>query len=241
MSDYLSDEEQVARLRSWWAANGTWLIATIVLAIAVAVGWRWYQSNRAETIARGSDLYAQFQSAEPAVQAALADELADTAAGTAYPVMARLALAAAALEADPADPAAAEQELQRALDLADDETLADLTRLRLARTQMQLGERDAALATLAAVRSTGYRSMVAELKGDMHMAAGERAEAHEAYNSALAALETDDRRPVLELKAGTTAAPLAGPVAAPSVLEAAETEAASTDESDAPSADSPDA
>ncbi len=222
LSEYLSDEEQVARLRSWWADNGLWLVGAVLLAIAVAVGWRWYQADRAQTMALGSTLYEEFGTAEPAVQASLADELADKAAGTAYPALARLALASAAMSAEPADPAAAKTELEAALALANDDALADLARLRLARVEMQLDDREAALAALQGVRTSGYRSMVAELKGDIHMAAGETTQAHEAYQSALDSLEADDRRPVLELKAGTTAAELSG--RAPVTVEAPATD-----------------
>ena len=33
MSDYLSDEEQVERLKSWWSENGTFLLASVVVAV----------------------------------------------------------------------------------------------------------------------------------------------------------------------------------------------------------------
>ena len=44
MSDYLTDEEQVAKLKSWWDENGVSVIVTLVLVVAGVVGWRWYES-----------------------------------------------------------------------------------------------------------------------------------------------------------------------------------------------------
>ncbi|MEC7379723.1 MAG: tetratricopeptide repeat protein, partial [Pseudomonadota bacterium] len=40
MSDYLSDEEQAARLRSWWATNG---ISVLIAAVVAGVGYFGYQ------------------------------------------------------------------------------------------------------------------------------------------------------------------------------------------------------
>lgn len=206
MSDYLSDEEQVARLRSWWSENGKLLMVAVVLALALVLGWRWYQANRTAKIETGSTIYAEYLEADADVKASLADELEEVAAGTAYPVLAKLGLAKTALEED--GPEAAKPLLQAALELTSDDELQDLVRVRLAKVEQQLGDTDAALAALSQVRGSGYRSLVAELKGDIHMARDEQALAHESYTAALAAVSAGERRPLLALKASTTAAAL---------------------------------
>ena len=63
----------------------------------------------------------------------------------------------------------------------------------------------AALAMLGQVKSIGLRSHVQELKGDIHMARGERALAHEAYSAALAEAGQQATRPLLKLKVADTA------------------------------------
>ncbi|MGI9327254.1 MAG: YfgM family protein [Pseudomonadales bacterium] len=206
MSDYLSDEEQVARLRSWWSENGKLLIVAVALALALVFGWRWYQANRTAKIETGSTIYAEFLEADADVKASLAKELEELAAGTAYPALAKLGMAKTALEED--GPEAAKPLLQAAVSLANDDELQDLVRLRLAKVEQQLGDTDAALAALSQVRGSGYRSLVAELKGDIHMARDEQALAHESYTAALAAVSEGERRPLLSLKASTTAAAL---------------------------------
>jgi predicted negative regulator of RcsB-dependent stress response len=78
--------------------------------------------------------------------------------------------------------------------------LRDLAQLRLARAQQQLGRSDAALAALGEVHGEGYRSLVAELKGDIHLAQGEQTLAAQAYKAALAAKPEGQQRPILDMK-----------------------------------------
>ena len=44
VSDYLSDEEQVERLKSWWSENGTFLLASVFVAVLGIAGWNYYGS-----------------------------------------------------------------------------------------------------------------------------------------------------------------------------------------------------
>ena len=55
------------------------------------------------------------------------------------------------------------------------------------------------------MRSSGFRIQVAELKGDIHLARGERALAHESYVAAKSYVQAGDQRPVLEMKIADTA------------------------------------
>jgi len=60
MSDFLTEEEQVERIKSWWGANSTSIIVGLVLAVLAIVGWRAlqdYTSSRAES---ASDAYRDY-------------------------------------------------------------------------------------------------------------------------------------------------------------------------------------
>ena len=100
---------------------------------------------------------------------------------------------------------AATAALNEALALTGDEHLADLIRLRLARVQQQQEQSEAALATLGQVTSLGLRSRVQELKGDIHMARGEREQAHESYAAALEEAGEGAQLDLLRLKVADTA------------------------------------
>lgn len=203
MSDYLTDEEQLARLKSWWDENGRWLLAAIVLGITGVVGWRWYETSRNEEIATASDLYADYMAAEGDAQDALAETISTQIPDTAYAALVLMREAAEQAQAE--DWEAAEGSLKEALAAAPEATLGDLIRIRLARVLVQRDLSDEALEVLGAVRGEGYRPVVAELKGDILVARGERAAAHEAYQSALENLEDGTQKPLLELKAADTA------------------------------------
>lgn len=203
MSDYLTDEEQLDRLKAWWEQNGLVLLFGVVLAVAGVIGWNWYGDHRSESIARSSDLYVDYLAAEgterETIEAALASEFPDSA----YRVLVLIRRAEETMAG--ADAEAAEALLRQALDVGGNNELTDVVRLRLARVQIELDRSEAALGTLSEVRSIGLRSQVQELKGDIHMMRGERAQAHEAYAAALEEAGPGAQRPLLEMKVADTA------------------------------------
>ena len=205
MSDYLTDEEQLAKLKGWWETNGLLLVGAVVIAVSGVVGWRWYEDSSAEKTARASDLYADFLIGEGPAQQTILDTLASELPETTYHTFAILQQAHDRMVAE--DFAGTEEALRRALATKPERIIADLIRLRLARLLQQLDRSDEALTVIADVRSAGFRPQVAELKGDIHLAKGERALAHEAYNAALIDLTDGSQRPLLELKAADTADP----------------------------------
>lgn len=203
MSDYLTDEEQLDKLRKWWQENGLMLAGAVVVSVLGLVGWNWFGQRQASEIAGSSDLYVDYLNASGTeremVEATLNSEYPDSI----YRVFVTLRNARAQMDAE--DAAGALLTLEQALALVDDDKLADVIRLRIARVQQELDQSEAALGTLGDVRSIGLRSRVQELKGDIHMARGERGLAHEAYSAALTEAGEDAQRPLLELKVSDTA------------------------------------
>jgi predicted negative regulator of RcsB-dependent stress response len=203
VSDYLTDEEQLARLKSWWDENGISTIVGLVLVVVGVVGWRWYDSYREDAIAKASDLYHEFLASEGVARDTIAQTISSEVAGTAYHALALMHLARDAVASGDYD--GADLHLQAAISAAPEPELADIARLRLARVQQQGDRSDAALQTLGAIRGEGFRSHVAELKGDIHLARGERLLAHESYSAGLADETDQNRRPILEMKVADTA------------------------------------
>lgn len=203
MSDYLTDEEQLDKLKKWWEENGLMLVGAVVLSVAGVIGWNWYGDRQAAAVAGSSDLYVDYLRAEGAERDTIEATLASEYPESVY--RAFILLRNARAEAENENPEGALTALNEALSVVDDDKLADVIRIRIARVEQELDRSDAALATLGQVRSLGLRSHVQELKGDIHMARGERALAHEAYSAALDEAGQDAPRPLLELKVSDTA------------------------------------
>ena len=63
MSEYLDEEEQIARLKSWWDENGTSVLVGIGIAVAGIVGWNWYGSHTEDQMHAGARAYAAYEQA----------------------------------------------------------------------------------------------------------------------------------------------------------------------------------
>lgn len=235
MSEYLDEEEQIARMKSWWDENGTSVIGSVVIAVVAIIGWNWYQGHSQDQVYAAADAYENYTSVAPDQREVPLRELAENHGGTAYHVFALMDQAKTAIEAG--DFSAALGHYEQVVAEATDPLLADLGRIHLARVQAQLDLTSDALSTLAAIKNAGYRSWVLEIQGDIHAAAGEIEQAHQAYTAASESLREGESRPLLQMKLDNAApfeeqfVPLAAPLtealeAAQAALEEAEADAA---------------
>jgi predicted negative regulator of RcsB-dependent stress response len=203
VSDYLSDEEQVAVLKKWWDENGKALLLGLGVAVLAVVGWRYYQDYsqaQAEAAAALYQSYQQQRQAEtptPDELARLVETLETDHPGSGYRIFVLFQQSADAVAAE--DYELAREHLSTAVASADDARLRDIARIRLARVLQQLGQSGAALTSLSAVRGEGFFSEVAELKGDILLAQGDRDGATEAYIAARD-VGAGGANPLLELK-----------------------------------------
>ena len=212
MSDFLSEEEQLERLQSWWKENGTMLLVGVVVIVAGFVGWRWYQDNARADAEAASDLYAAYVEAGSGERDAALAALAERAPGSSYHALALFDEAASLVERS--DLEGAQALYQQVVDNPSDVLIEDLARLRLSATLQGLDRGEEALALLDGIRSAGYRRAALELKGDIHQARGEREAAHTAYSQALAAAEAGAQTQLLKLKAINTEGAAAEPAQA---------------------------
>ncbi len=203
MSEFLSDEEQISRFKSWWSENGASLVIAVAVAVAVVVGWRFYDSASQASMEEGSKAYADYKDAADDERQALAAKIKDEFAGSSYHAMVSMGQASDASEAG--DLQGALSFLEDAIDAAGNTVLGDLARLRLAKVQFGLDRKEAALATLSAISNDGYRSWALESQGDIYFAMGDVEQAHGAYSGAAESLKEGDQRPLLNIKVENTA------------------------------------
>ena len=193
MSDY-SEAEQMERAKSWLKMNAIWIIAGIAIGAGGLGGWRWYQERRntqAETAsARYEELVDAFSRRDNVRGTTLLEELNREYAWTPYASLGTLIAARVQVEANELDKAAAG--LKSVMDNAKDDELKMVARLRLARVQSALGKNDEALATLKIDDPGEFAPRLADTRGDVLLAKGDRDGALREYLAARTA-ENDGR------------------------------------------------
>jgi predicted negative regulator of RcsB-dependent stress response len=188
---YISEQEQVEVLKTWWKNNGRSVITGLVLGFAAIFGWRTWQGNVATQMEGASQgfqqMMGQIVEKKPEEAKKTGNEIVAKFEKSPYAVFASLALAKLAVE-EAHDLTVAKKHLQWALEHVTERELIPVIRMRLARIHLAEGNADQALAILqdipdaAAAKLSSYQ----ELKGDVLAAQGKTDEARRAYVEALA-------------------------------------------------------
>ena len=185
MSEY-SEAEQLERAKGWLKTNGIWIIAGIAIGAGGLGAFRWYEDRRnaqAETAsARYEELVEAFSRSDKTRGMTLLDQLNREYAWTPYASLGKLIAARVQVEANELDKAAVG--LKSVMDNAKDEELKLVARLRLARVQAAQGKYDDALATLKVENSGEFAPRIADTRGDVLLAKGDRAGALKEYLTA---------------------------------------------------------
>lgn len=188
MDEYLSEKEQIEALRKWWSENGTWVIAGLVLGIAMLVGWNSWQSYVRERAEQGSALFEQLRASVDAgnldgANAAVA-ELREKYAATPYADQGSLALAKLQVEQGMLDEAA--QSLSTVMADSSDPQLQLVARARLAQVRLQQRRLDDAEQALDVKDPGAFAARYHELRGDIAHAREDWETARREYELALA-------------------------------------------------------
>ncbi len=211
MSEYLSDEEQVARLKGVIKNYGSSVLTGGLLALAAYFGWNYWQNHQALDAAKASQDFQQLSQnsamvTDKASQSKFISEAQKLAKD--YPDSASAMMALwlqAKVTGAQGEWASAEKALTQATEMkAPDEGLSAITWLRLAQVQVQENKLDAALTSLDHVKADAFAASRDELKGDIFVQKKDINGAKQAYESAWAAL-TKRQTPRDPLKVKMTA------------------------------------
>lgn len=188
MDEYLSEKEQLERIKQWWNEYGWFLLGGAALAALGLFGWNQYEAYRNSRSEQASMLYAQLQQAvqddRDDQRAELLSRLREEFPRSPYTHQAALLVAG---ELVVREPARAEAELRLAMNEASDEELALIARIRLARLLAYRERYDEALELLEVGSPGQFEATIASIQGDIHMDLGNTAEARDAYSRALTA------------------------------------------------------
>ena len=181
-----TEEEQVERLKAWLKENGLSIVLGIVIGVGGIGGYNYWVHAQETTAAEASSHFAQLMEAMSAGNNEVVLEQANTLisdfGSTEYAMMAQLALAKSYVANGEYEKA--EVALQQVVGSAAQQPLAFVARTRLAAVQIQTGQYENALGSLAIDFPEEFAAIVNELRGDIYALQGKSAQAIEAYRKA---------------------------------------------------------
>ena len=193
METFRTEEEQVEAIKRWWQENGKSTVFGIALALALVFGWKGWQGHVKDQSAAASAIFDNLMVADAAVQRDgtsrstaehLATTLKDQYGSSSYGQFAALYKAKYAVQDGEYDVAASE--LEWVLGQGPEPVLKAQAQVRLAQVRFALQDYPAAMAVLDDIAGSGYGVQVAELRGDILFAQGDKAGALSAYQQAKA-------------------------------------------------------
>jgi predicted negative regulator of RcsB-dependent stress response len=182
----IDDDAQVEQLRRWWQENWKALVAGLVIGLGGIFGWEAWQAAKQRTAEQASQIYEDLKRAaisRPDRAVELGHALVTGYARTPYAAQAALLLSQIAVQTQ--DWSKAEEHLRWVLTGASDDGLRKIARLRLARVLWQQNRADEAIALLNLDSADPFAPLFLELRGDIRLAAGDRAAARADYEKAL--------------------------------------------------------
>ena len=188
MDDFLTDQQQAARVRVWVREYAPAAIVAVAIGIGGYFGYTQWQVRQDRQGAEASELYEDFRAAiesddQDSAEAFLQNLVADYD-GSGYADHARLLMAKEYV--DTTQPSLAEQELQGVIATTSDGDLRQLARLRLARVYLYMDRPEDGLETLNSdIYSPAWRQLTEDMRGDLHQALGHTEAARASYQAAL--------------------------------------------------------
>lgn len=187
--DVLDEHEQGELVQKWLRENAMAIIVGVAIGLALIFGWQQWKVHRAGETAAAA---AQYQALADAVSSKKTDDALKIAESvrsqypdSTYAVLAALQMASAAVDKNDLDGAATQ--LDWARQRAKMASLQSLIDVRIGRVKLAKGDAESALKLAEGVPAGNYDALAGELRGDALAKLGRTDDARKAYESALAA------------------------------------------------------
>lgn len=190
----LEEQEQLDEFKAWWKKNGKLATTLVLTALIAYASWQGYGSYQNKKATEASVLYQALVVTESSKLADIktqATKLTTDYAGTPYAGRAAILSAKASLGAN--DTKSAKTQLEWAAKNAKESTTKAIASLQLAGILFEEKSYAAALQLLTNDADKGFMGLKEDLKGDIYLAQGKRAEAKKAYETALNELDVQGR------------------------------------------------
>lgn len=187
MDEFLTDDQQADRAKQWLRENGVFVVAGVVLGLALLFGWQRWEAYQLVKAGEASVVWEQLRSAIEGERYNEVDEtlalLESDYASTPYLDQGRLAIAR--MHMDRNSPDEAIKFLNALVTDAGDIQLRRIAEFRIAQIYLYQERYDEALAMLGPDETTPFVASFHELRGDVFFAQGKLEDARDEYQLAL--------------------------------------------------------
>lgn len=208
---HVTEDEQLARVRKWWNANGTSIVTGVVLGLVLIFGYNWWQKHQQSLALQASEIFSELLQANEAEDIdkleALATQLKNDYGKHDYAAKGLVLTATSQLKAGKVKEA--KENLSWVIEnskLTDNQLLASY---KLARQLYREGAYDEALELVDIEQKSGFASQYFELIGDIYHKKADLEKAQDAYLKAMELLPPASAgsgySEILQLKINNTA------------------------------------
>ncbi len=188
MDDFLTDQQQAARVRSWLRQYAPAAVAALAIGTGGYFGYTQWQAHGERQSAEASELFEELRTILDSNNRESAEEVRERLVSdfprSGYADHARLLMAKEYI--DTTRPALAAEELSAVVASTSDSDLRQLARLRLARVYLYMDRPEEGLEALdAEIPSESWQQLTEDMRGDLYRALGRVDEAQAAYEAAL--------------------------------------------------------
>ena len=232
MDDLQSEKEQIEEIKAWWAEYGRYIIAGIVIAVGLLIGFNQYSASKIKAQTEASALFEtladHIADGDLENASSVSGELSSNYANTAYAAQSKLAMARLYMDKNRDQDAV--EALKELLEMRGNGALKHVGRMRLARIYLYQDKPEDVLDLLNGQENDAFAGLYAEAKGDAYAALGDYEKAKEEYGLALADNTQSVNRGFVQMKLldlpdeALAAEPMAESLAEPAA-EVSETEA----------------
>lgn len=184
--EYVDEQHQEEHLKKLFKEYGPPVLGGIIVAIAILLGWQYYQAHKEHVAQQASMQYMQVLNQVQAQQSQAAQKQARSLMKN-YPSTQYAALSALLLSRyhnQDQHYAAAAKKLKWAIGHTSMPMLQSIAHIRLARVRLQQGKQKQALKQLKQVSSSAFAGLANEVKGDVYASQKHNQQAYQAYQKA---------------------------------------------------------
>jgi predicted negative regulator of RcsB-dependent stress response len=202
VDDLQSEKEQIEEIKAWWAEYGRYIIAGIVIAVGLLIGFNQYSASKIKAQTEASGLFetlaGHVADGELEEAVAISSELSSNYANTAYAAQSKLAMARLYMDKNRDQDAV--ETLKELVAMRGNGALRHVGRLRLARIYLYQDKPQDVIDLLADQDNDAFAGLYAEARGDAYAALGEFDKAKEEYGLALADTTQSVNRAFVQMK-----------------------------------------